>query len=200
MIGLYRPGTGPLHRLGAGVKLAGLFVFALAASLLPARPEILAVFGVAILAGYLVAGFGIGELWRQVLVLRWVIALLLLSQLIFIGPYAAYTHTARLVIVMLAAALLTLSTRTTELLDALVACARPLRVIGVNPERLGLALALAIRTVPVLAAQAAQLRDAQRARGGRFSIRAFVLPLLVLAMRQSDDLADALIARGAAEA
>ena len=70
-----------------------------------------------------------------------------------------------LALLVLLAALVTLTTRTTDLVDALVAACRPLRLLGVDPERVGLMLALGIRCVPVVVGLAEDVRDAQRARG-----------------------------------
>jgi biotin transport system permease protein len=41
------------------------------------------------------------------------------------------------------------TTRTTALVDALVALLRPLRPLGVDPDRVALLLALSVRAVPV---------------------------------------------------
>lgn len=201
MIGQYRPGTGPLHRARAGAKLLGVFLIALIASLpLPVPlPWRLGALAVIVAALYLVAGLGLRELARQVLSVRWVLVILLVSQMIFADPAQAYLNTARLTIILLAAALLTLTTRTQDLLDVLVWLAGPLRYVGVDPERIGLAFSLTIRTIPQLAERAGALRDAQHARGQRVRVVALVLPLLVLAMRHSDDVADALVARGAGD-
>ncbi len=97
---------------------------------------------------------------------------------------------------MLLAALVTLTTRTTALVDVVVAVAGPLRGVGLDPDRLGLMVALGIRCVPVVVEIATQIRDAQRARG-LISLRAFAVPFVVRSLRQADALGDALIARGA---
>jgi biotin transport system permease protein len=66
----------------------------------------------------------------------------------------------------------------------------------VDADRVGLLLALSIRSVPVVAALAAEVRDAQRARGLTSSVRAFAVPLIVRALRHADQLGEALAARG----
>ena len=53
-----------------------------------------------------------------------------------------------LAVLVLLAALVTLTTRTTAMVDAMVVACRPLRVLGVDPERVGLVLALGVRSVP----------------------------------------------------
>ena len=72
-----------------------------------------------------------------------------------------------------------------------------LRLVRVDPERIGLLLALSIRSVPVVLTMAEQVRDAQRARGLRASPRAYAVPLLIRTLRHADRLGEALIARGA---
>ena len=61
---------------------------------------------------------------------------------------------------------------------------------------MGLVLNLAIRCVPLMADLAAEVRDAQRARGLELSARAFVVPLLARAPHRADDIAEALTVRG----
>ena len=100
------------------------------------------------------------------------------------------------VLVALLAALVTLTTRTTALVDVVVTTARPLRRIGVDPDRVGLIVALGIRCVPVVLSLAAEVRDAQLARGLTASPRAFAVPLVVRALRHADSLGEALVARG----
>ena len=196
-LGLYRPGSSVLHRASAGQKLIALFVLALAASVPPPSVVLLGSLSAVVIALYLLAGLGLGELGRQVVMVRWLILLVTVTGLLFLPLEVALANVTRMVLVIVLAGLVTLTTRTSDLLDAFEVALSPLRRLGVNPQRVSLVLALSIRTVPVIAGFAQQLRDAQRSRGGRMSIRAFVVPLLVLSLRHSDDLADALVARGA---
>lgn len=73
---------------------------------------------------------------------------------------------------------------------------RPLRRVGVNPERVGLMLQLAIRAVPQVIDLGRRVREAQHARGLAASPRAFAVPLIVGALRRADAMGDALAARG----
>jgi len=99
-------------------------------------------------------------------------------------------------LLVLLAASVTLTTRTSELVDALVGACRPLRALRVDPERVGLMVALGIRCVPVVIGLAEEVRDAQRARGLVASPRAFAVPLIVRSLRHADTLGEALVARG----
>lgn len=192
--GLFVPGDSVLHRAPAGLKLAGLAVPVTAASVLLGGWGVV-LLAIVVVAGFLVGGLGWRRLGGRLWALRGVIAITALPQLLLLPWQVAAITTARLVLVVLLLDLVTLTTRTTDLLGALEAGLRPVARIGLDPARIGLVLALTIRTVPVLAGLAAEVRNAHRARG-RGGLRTFLVPLLVGALRHADALADALAARG----
>lgn len=139
---------------------------------------------------------GLRELGRQMLALRWVLAVTLVSQLIFLGPEPAVANTVRVAAAIAIAGLLMLTTRVTALLEAVERALEPMRRIGLDPQRAALMLTVTLTTVPVLARLARDVRDAQRARGARGSVRGFAVPFLVLASKHAFELGDALSARG----
>lgn len=196
MISLYVPGTSPLHRMGAGLKI---LVFATVALVLSLMPETACTVGTAyavVAVAYLLSGFGAREFGRQLFAIRWMVVIMLVPQLIFLTPHAAVTITSRVLAIILLAALVTLTTRVPDLLDATERALAPLRRFGVNPNTIGLLLALTITTIPVIRGFASTIREAQRARGGRTRLGTFVVPLLVMSLKHADDFADALTARG----
>ncbi|GAA2577406.1 CbiQ family ECF transporter T component [Winogradskya consettensis] len=197
MISLYRPGDSLLHRMPAGPKLVVVAGLATAISLLPANPLLLAAVLVAVAGCYLQAGTGIAEAGRQLWRLRWVLLVVSLSQVFFLPVLTVAANVIRVGAVVLLANLITLTTRTDRLIDALERALRPLRRVGVNSDRVALMLSMTITTIPVIAGFAARIREAQRARGVTVSPFAAVVPLLVMALKHADDLADALVARGA---
>ncbi|WP_110589202.1 energy-coupling factor transporter transmembrane component T family protein [Microbacterium suaedae] len=195
MIPLYRPGRSPLHRLPAGAKLLGLALLAVAVSLFPHTPLSAAVTLAATLGLFLLAGLGVGGWLRQLWATKWIIVLLAVTQAVFLGPETALTGTARVVAVLLLAAVVTMTTPTGDMIEVLQRALKPLRPLGVDPWRAAFTLSLTIAVIPVVASLASQVREAQRARGVRLGPRAIVT-LLVLALRHADDMGDALTARG----
>lgn len=195
MTALYAAGTSWLHRAPAGGKLLGLAVATTALVLLrsPAAVAVAAT-GVTVLTAS--ARLGWRLLARQLRPLLWVVAALVPFQLWTGGWEAAVVVVGTLVVAVAAAAVVTLTTRVSAMLAVFAALARPLRPLGVDPERVALALALTVRTVPVLAATAGEVRDARRARGLERSVRALVVPLVVRTVRHADRLGEALAARG----
>ncbi|MDV3208469.1 MAG: energy-coupling factor transporter transmembrane protein EcfT, partial [Rhodococcus ruber] len=94
------------------------------------------------------------------------------------------------------AALVTLTTRVSDMLDAIVTGLRPLRRVGVDPERVGLVLVMTVRAVPMLGAIVAQVTEARKARGLGFSLRALAVPVVVGALLTAEAMGEALVARG----
>jgi len=118
------------------------------------------------------------------------------AQVWLAGPREAAVAVGFLLVAVAAAALVTLTTRTQELLDALVTALGPLRRFGVDPDRVALLLALTVRSVAVLADLGREVREARRARGAERSARALAVPLAIRSLRYADRLGEALKARG----
>lgn len=195
-LGLYRPGTSPCHRLPAGVKLATLVVLGVG-SLWVQRSWPAVLVAVAVVAAcYAVAGFGPRTLWSQVRPMAVLMVFTFAFNCWASGWRQATAVTGTIVMLVMAAALVTLTTRTTDLVDVVVRWSGPLRPLGVEPERVGLILNLGIRCVPLVAGIAQEVREAQLARTGQLSLRSFAVPLVVRALREADSLGEALAARG----
>ncbi|NYD67410.1 energy-coupling factor transporter transmembrane component T family protein [Agromyces atrinae] len=197
MIALYRPGSSVLHRMPAATKLVGFAIVALVVTLGAREPGTLAAAGISVCIAFAAAGRGLRHLGRVLVGYRWVIVLTLAPQLFFLPPVDALTNTGRVLAVILLAGVVTETTATIDLLDAIVRAARPLRRL-IDPDVLALMLTIALGTVPLIADFARRVGDAHRARGIRPAARTTAVPLLVLSAQHADDLADALAARGIA--
>jgi biotin transport system permease protein len=195
LTGCYQPGTSLLHRAGAGVKLLGLLIFTTA--MVARRSPVTVLVCLAVVVGsYAIGGFGVRTLTSQVWPLRWIVLLLFPFQWWTAGWQAAVGIVGTLVLAVVGAGLLSLTTRVTDLLDVITRLLRPARAIGVDPDRVALLLALTIRAVPVIAGTLHEARDARRARGLERSTRALVTPVVLRTIRHADRVGDALAARG----
>ena len=195
-LGLFLPGTSPVHRLGPGAKLVCLLA-AGGASVLVDHPWQVAVGLASVAGGYLVARLSPGTVLRQVRPLLWLLTIVGGFHVWVNGWERAVVVVGVILALVLLAGLVTLTTRTTELVDTLVRALGPLRRVGVEPERIGLLMAMSIRSVPVVVGIAEEVRDAQRARGLAASPRAYAVPLIIRSLRHADQLGEALVARGA---
>jgi biotin transport system permease protein len=194
-LGLYQPGTSLVHRVPAGVKLVALAVTAVG---------VLQVSRLATLGALAAATVVLTALarvpWRvalaQVRPVCWFAIPLLAFQWMTAGLERAVLVVGQLLILVAVAALVTLTTRVSAMLDAIEAAARPLARVGVNPTRVALVLALTVRCVPLVAECYAEAREAQKARGLENRPSALVVPLVIRLVKKADAMGAALAARG----
>ncbi len=195
MIALYHDAQSPVHRLPPGIKLG---VVAIVATLAFAFP-----------GWWMLAGIGSGVALLQAasrIPLKLVLAQIRPALWIFAAIFAIHAFLGdwllgafvviRFVLILQLAALVTLTTRVSEIVEALERGLAPLRRIGIEPARIALAITLAIRFVPVMASEAAAIREAQRARGLQNSMIALAVPLIVRGLHTAESVAEALDARG----
>ncbi|WP_280400602.1 energy-coupling factor transporter transmembrane component T family protein [Nocardia carnea] len=196
MIGLYRPGNSPVHRTPAGMKLTLLLVTITAATVFVRTPPQLAVAAAGVTVLFALARIPWRVALDQLRPMVWMLAIIAVFQILTTSPARALVVCGLLLLSVALAALVTLTTRVTEMLDAVTRALGPLRRIGVDPDRIGLLLALAIRCVPLLATIVREVAEARRARGLQWSMTALVTPVLVRSLRTADAMGDALAARG----
>ena len=198
MISLYLSGRTWLHCVPAGAKLLALVAITL---LIVPLADPLAMAGALalVLALYASLPAAWGVTWR---LLR---PLLLLMAVIFALYYwsgqleAGALVMLRILTLVLLANLATLTTRVDQMMAALLPLFAPLRLLGLSPRRLSLMVALAIRFVPLLFERFSDLAEAWRARSPRRPSWRLIAPFSVRTLTMSDQVAEALTARGGAE-
>lgn len=112
-------------------------------------------------------------------------------------PETGLAITLRMLTMFAAAALLLLTTRFDALLAAFAGLLRPLQGLGLPVNRIALALAMAVRFVPVLAQRHKDLSQAWRARSASKARHRLLVPLGLAAFDEADHAAEALRARSA---
>lgn len=195
MIGLYQPGDSLLHRLAAGWKLLAMLL-AIVGIVLLGAPWQLGVAALVVAGGFALARIPARVAWSQLWPMRWFLVFIAIFQVIFTGWERALMTCGTLLLTVAIAALMTLTTRVTEMLDVCQRLLGPLRRFGVDPDRAGLVLALTIRCIPLMVEIVGAASQARKARGAGFSLRALVVPSVVRALRRADAIGDALTARG----
>lgn len=195
MIPIHVDGSSLVHRMPAGPKLTAMILTVTLISLTPNGP-LLAGWGIVVVVAYALAGLLRSQLFRQVHLMRWVILVTMVGQLIFVGEAAAVLNTVRIVILILVAALVSLTTRVSAMLETVERLVGRFRRFGADPEAVGTVLMVAITSIPVIASHAGRVREAYRARRAGTNIAAMTSTMLVLAIKHADELGDALVARG----
>jgi biotin transport system permease protein len=194
-LAVYVPRDSVVHRLPAGTKLA-LLVLAAAGTFALRRAWHVALALVVVALLYAAARIPWRTALEQVRPLLWFVGALAVFQVVVAGWERAVVVVGGMLGLILLAALVSLTTRTTAIVDVVVSALRPLRRVGVDPERVGLLVALGIRSVAVIIGLAGEVRQAQLARGASSSPLAFIVPLVVRTLRHADRLTEALVARG----
>lgn len=220
-MGNYLPGNTVFHRLHPVSKLIILFLSMLTVLLLPGLGGLLlaCLYTMAII-------FPVGSLWRYLL--RGLKPLLLIIAITFIfhmfsvpagdtllsiaglkitvqGLLRAVNISIRLVLVVILASLLMLTTTPMALTHGLERLFSPLKKLGLPSAELAMMISIALRFIPMLLTEAATIMLAQRSRGAAFNrggpinrIKALVplfIPLLAAALGRAEALATAMEAR-----
>lgn len=102
---------------------------------------------------------------------------------------------ARFVVMIMLADLITVTTPLQEMLAVLMPVLRPLRIFGLDHTRLGLAVALVIRFIPLLIRQWQAQREAFIARSQRRPGMGLLIPFVAQALRRTDQIAESITAR-----
>ena len=198
LFSLYVPGDTWLHRLGVGAKYLLLLVLTVP-PLVVAVPAVSVAALVASMALLAASRTGLRPAW-SIPGSAWLLLAVLAGYQVVAGrPDLAVVVTANLMTAVHASRLLTRTTPGAVLVDALVAALRPLRRLGIDPELVGLAVAVMVRSVPLLLDTFGQVRDAARARGRERNLFALVTPVVVRAVGQAHATGAALAARGLGE-
>jgi energy-coupling factor transporter transmembrane protein EcfT len=211
----------PVHRLWAGTKLLGSIALGIALSVSASWAAI------AVVVAFLVLAMGLaripgGALWRPP---RWLVTLLAVGALfallaggdptvhvagldIGVGGLDDWARLVAVVVVLVVAAgLVTWTTPLADVAPAVARLARPLRWVRVPVDDLAVALALCVRSLPLLADELRVLLAAHRLRPSdghgsrrerlRWPVDALAAALVV-SLRRAREMGDAIDARGGA--
>lgn len=218
--GSYVPGASPLHRLDPRTKLLlGIAFLVLTlqahdfAALVPAI--------VAVLALYASARITLARALRALAPTLGIVVLVSLLRLftqqggtmlvswgiiqISTGSaHVALLTAARITLMMMGMSLVTMTTTTLDLTEALERLLSPLTRFGVPAHELGMVAGIALRFMPQLAEEMRDITQAQAARGARLSgspvrglaqLSSVAVPLMAGVFRHAETLSEAMDAR-----
>ncbi len=124
----------------------------------------------------------------------------------YAGLNLGILQVGKFLLLVLTASILTMTTTAEEISSGLERLLRPLKIIGISSHDIAMLISLALRFIPTLLDEMKNVSDAQLARGANFNphrlsskIRAIgylAVPLAISILRRSDELVDAMEARG----
>ena len=194
-LALYIHGGSPLHRLTPEVKVASLVIAGLAVFLVDNPVWLIAALAFVILL-YAIARVPLVTATRQLRPFAVLIGLIFVFHGLFTSWALGLLVVLRFAVLVLLGMLVSFTTRVSDMIETIERGLAPLSVFGVNPEKVSLALSLALRFIPLLYSQVQEIREAQRVRGLERNLAAIALPLLVRTLKMAGDLTDAIEARG----
>ncbi len=219
-IGQYYPGDSIVHRADPRVKLVLVFGFALAVFFIKNFT------GFAFACAALVLLLAVSRLPLRFIVrgIRPLLYILVFTFIIHIwtggkpwlpiGPFHISKPglingtlvDIRLILLLVGASFLTLTTTPVELTDAIESLLSPLKVVRVPAHELAMMMSIALRFIPTLSSETDKVVKAQVARGAKFGsgnpverARCFIpilIPLFISVFRRADELAEAMESRG----
>ncbi len=193
--GFYHPGVSPLHQCFPGLKILALLLVCCAVFIVD-HIVVIALVAVLVCALYCMAKIPLSVALRQIRPVLVFLGIIFILQGVLVDWPVAIKVVVRFGTLIFAAALLTLTTRSADMLDALELGLKPLAWLGLNTGKISLALSLAIRFIPIIAGVTQEVREAQRVRGRERSVFAVAVPTLIRTLKMADDIADAIDARG----
>ena len=219
-IGQYYPENSIIHRLDPRVKLFGTLVFIV--MLFVVNNFV----GYVLMIGYLIAIIALSKIpfTKVIKGVRGIIFVLIFSAVInmFLTPGHKIAHwwiftlttegiircahiVVRLIALVIATSVMTLTTKPNDLADGLEKALGFLKVIKVPVHEIAMIMSLALRFIPTLMEETERIKKAQMARGADFetgnifkrakSLLPILIPLFVSSIKRAVNLAQAMEAR-----
>jgi biotin transport system permease protein len=145
---------------------------------------------------FLLSGAGVKRLARSVWLVTPILAAIGAFQWWQLGGPVAARIVLNVLVCVVAASVLTVTTPVQALLDGVVALSKPFERFGADPERFALTIAIMLRSLPFIAGAFSDVRDSARARGLERNPRALILPVFITTVAYARQTGDALAARG----
>lgn len=220
IFGNYWAAESPVHRLDPRTKLICLLLAMIAVFCAQSFLG-LAIAALFILAFFVIAKIPLGQAFKSIAPLLFIVVLTAILNVFFVqggeeyvswafirishdGVYAAAFLGARLMLLILSASLLTLTTTTLDITDASESLLSPLARFRFPAHEFATVLGIALRFLPQFVSEAQTIRAAQVSRGAKKTsgikgwlsqLTSVVIPLFTSAFRHAETLSSGMEAR-----
>ena len=203
-LGQYYPSNSIIHRLDPRVKLFGTLLY-LVTLFLAKNPIVYGLCGVFLAVCICISRVPLKFMVKGLRSIAIILAISLVFTYFNEGLEQTVYMALRMVMLILGASIMTLTTTPTRLADGLEKALGFLNKVRFPVHELAMIISIALRFIPILMEEADMIMKAQTARGADFThgnifmrIRAIVpiiVPLFVSAIKRAGDLANAMEAR-----
>lgn len=201
----YQPGGTPIHAVDARVKITLAFVYSIAIFFVDSWWG-MGAYAVCIAACFAIARIRVLSLVRQLIPLWVILAFTVLSNALSgAGLFTGLFYVSRIVLILGASLILTVTSTASELSQALESMLRPLAILRLPVRDIAAVTSIALRFIPIIIDEFQLIEAAQASRGARFAsggllvrVRAWggaFTPLFVGLYRRADRLAASMTSR-----
>jgi len=219
-LGQYIPGESVLHRLDPRSKIIWTAVLMVAVFMIDTWQEYV-VMGAFIALLLVLSGIPVKQSLKGLKPLLLILAITAILNIFFVkgtplvelgpvvityeGLISAVMLFFRLVMLVVSASLMTLTTTPMAMTDGIERMMKPLERIGVPAHEIAMMMSIALRFIPTLMEETDRIMKAQASRGADFDtgnllkrVKSFIpvlVPLFVSAFKRADELAEAMESR-----
>ncbi|HBR02646.1 MAG TPA: transporter [Ruminiclostridium sp.] len=219
-LGQYVPGKSILHRLDPRTKIIWTIILMVAVFLMESWQEYV-MMGAFTIILLLISGVPVKQTLKGIKPLLLILIITGILNLFFIGGtpifqigpvkityegiISAIKVFFRLVMLVIIASLMTLTTTPMALTDGIEKLLKPLQRIGVPAHEIAMMMSIALRFIPTLLEETERIMKAQSSRGADFDtgniiarVKSFIpilVPLFVSAFKRAEELAEAMESR-----
>lgn len=196
MKSLHVQGNGFIHRLPLRPKLLLLAMLGLGL-FLTRDPRLLATGPVLGALAWFTLGLPLREALGRLRPVFLTIVIVAAFCFIVNSAEEALLQLLRLTTLMLFAATITATTTVSAFIEEITTLTRPIEKLGLmKADDIGLAFGLVVRFVPDILSRYEAIREAHKARGIKLRPLTLIAPLIILTLREADQIAAAIDARG----
>ncbi|AMO90144.1 cobalt transport family protein [Corynebacterium simulans] len=195
-LGFYVDADTFIHRLPAWVKFVVLIAFIISTTIFAKTIPVAVGCAVVALAVYPLARIPARVAWNQLYPPLYLLVALAALQWWQQDLETAVTTFFSIYAAIVAAVLLTLTTKVSEMMESFEKALAPLGKLGLPVENISLAMSLTIRLLPLMLGTVQEVMDARKARGAGTSLLAFGTPVVIRSIRRARAMGEALQARG----
>lgn len=195
-LGFYVDADTFIHRLPAWVKFVVLIAFIISTTIFAKTIPVAVGCAVVALAVYPLARIPARVAWGQLYPPLYLLVALAALQWWQQDLETAVTTFFSIYAAIVAAVLLTLTTKVSEMMESFEKALAPLGKLGLPVENISLTMSLTIRLLPLMLGTVQEVMDARKARGAGTSLLAFGTPVVIRSIRRARAMGEALQARG----
>ncbi len=190
----------PLHRMNSLIKILCLLLYI---TTLIFCNTLLSVSAMAVLLILMVilSKINLKIYLKNILSLKYIFILVIIATLLFgTNILESFITIIKLILIVINSIMLTLTTSSKEITDGITLFLYPLKIFKIPTYKVSLSVSLSIQFIPMIIKESNKILKSMASRGLDFynstiknkiiSLKAIVIPMFVLTLKRSDDIAD----------